>query len=357
MNKEAIRSRIRQKADLRGLQNEQTVPISLKERNEGTAVGGAVYHNPKFSMDLVQPVRKVGGRRNKIYKGGMDATPPPPPPSKSGVPPAVQREKRTRRVITETKEDDEDKFKTPEKKVPKARQAKQMEEKKDDTDSESEIEGEVVEFKGKGAYKGGAKKAEKLGRMYMEKMMEFDPEMKKLVGSGLFNKFLKGLSEFAKGAAYPVKVISKVGDVLPVPTPLKAVGKLLEGVDDPQFAKDLGIGLKKKGGQALIESPLQIVHPNVKGAGINTKEFLDVPLQQQRMNVRGGIKMTISEIEKVLPMPKRGSGMTPEREQERKGGGKRKPSNWIMFVKQYAKDNNMKYSDALKEAKSHYKKQ
>lgn len=350
MDKEQIRSKIRNKSSVRGLQNEESVPISIKERYEGTAVGGAVYHNPKFTMDLVQPVaRKVGGRR---LKGGMDAT--PSPPSKSAKPPPVQREKRTRRaMVSETKDEDEDMFKTPEKKLPKAREAKK-EEKKDDTDSESEVDGDIVEFKGKGAYRGGAKKAEKLGRMYMKKMMEFDPEMKKLVGSGLFDKFVKGLSEFAKGAAYPVKVIAKVGDVLPVPTPLKTVGKLLEGVDDPQFAKDLGIGLKNKGGQAMVQSPLQIVHPNVKGAGMNTKDFVDVPLQQQRTNIRGGIKMTIKEVEKAIPMPKRGSGMTSEREQERKGG--RKTSSWIQFVKQYAKDNNMKYSDALKEAGKHYKK-
>jgi hypothetical protein len=344
MSREAIRSKIRQKADLRGLQNEESVPISLKERYEGTAVGGAVYHNPKFTMDLVQPVgRKVGGRR---LRGGMDAT--PSPPSKSAKPPPVQREKRTRRAtVSETKDEDEDMFKTPEKKLPKAREAKK-EEKKDDTDSESEVEGEVVEFKGKGAYRGGAKKAEKLGRAYMEKMMEFDPEMKKLVGSGLFDKFVKGLSEFAKGAVYPLKAIAKVGDIV------SKASKLLEGVDDPQFAKDLGIGLKKKGGRARIQSPLQIVHPNVKGAGMNTKDFVDVPLQQQRTNVRGGIKMTIKDIEKAIPMPKRGSGMTSEREQERKGG--RKTSSWIQFVKQYAKENNMKYSDALKEAGKHYKK-
>jgi hypothetical protein len=305
MSRELVRNKIRQKADLRGLQNEESVPISLKERYEGTAVGGAVYHNPKFTMDLVQPVgRKVGGRRKKV------------------------------------KEEPED---------------RENEREEEEQEEPEEVSG--GRYSGYGKYRGGAKKAEKLGRAYMEKMMEFDPEMKKLVGSGLFDKFVKGLSEFAKGAAYPLKAIAKVGDVLPLPPPLNIVSKaskLLEGVDDPQFAKDLGIGLKKKGGRARIQSPLQIVHPNVKGAGMNTKDFVDVPLQQQRTNVRGGIKMTIKDIEKAIPMPKRGSGMTSEREQERKGG--RKTSSWIQFVKQYAKENNMKYSDALKEAGKHYKK-
>ena len=313
MSRELVRNKIRQKANLRGLQDEENVPISLQERHIGTAVGGAVYHNPKFTMDLVQPVgRKVGGRRKKV------------------------------------KEEPEDR-----------------ENEREEEEEPEEVSG--GRYSGYGKYRGGAKKAEKLGRAYMEKMMEFDPDMKKLVGSGLFDKFVKGLSEFAKGAVYPLKAIAKVGDVLPLPPPLNIVSKaskLLEGVDDPQFAKDLGIGLKKKGGRARIQSPLQIVHPNVKGAGMNTKDFVDVPLQQQRTNIRGvstpeprhkgGIKMTIRDIEKAIPMPKRGSGMTSEREQERKGG--RKTSSWIQFVKQYAKENNMKYGDALKEAGKHYKK-
>jgi len=32
------------------------------------------------------------------------------------------------------------------------------------------------------------------------------------------------------------------------------------------------------------------------------------------------------------------------------------PNSWIEHVKQYAKENNMKYNDALKEAKKTYKK-
>ena len=31
-------------------------------------------------------------------------------------------------------------------------------------------------------------------------------------------------------------------------------------------------------------------------------------------------------------------------------------NNWIEFVKKYAKDNNMKYNEALKVAGKHYKK-
>ena len=31
-------------------------------------------------------------------------------------------------------------------------------------------------------------------------------------------------------------------------------------------------------------------------------------------------------------------------------------NDWIMFVKKYAKDNNMKYNEALKVAGKHYKK-
>jgi len=39
-----------------------------------------------------------------------------------------------------------------------------------------------------------------------------------------------------------------------------------------------------------------------------------------------------------------------------KKGGKKKASSWIVFVKAYAKKNNMKYNEALKKAGPEYKK-
>jgi len=38
------------------------------------------------------------------------------------------------------------------------------------------------------------------------------------------------------------------------------------------------------------------------------------------------------------------------------GKPKKAPSAWIKFVKDFAKTNNLKYSDALKQARPHYKK-
>ena len=38
------------------------------------------------------------------------------------------------------------------------------------------------------------------------------------------------------------------------------------------------------------------------------------------------------------------------------GKAKKQPSAWIKFVMDYSKKNNLKYSDALKQASPHYKK-
>ena len=38
------------------------------------------------------------------------------------------------------------------------------------------------------------------------------------------------------------------------------------------------------------------------------------------------------------------------------GKAKKQPSEWIKFVMDFAKQNNLKYSDALKQASPHYKK-
>lgn len=356
MSKNQIREAVRRKADLRGLQRDDNVPPSLIERHKGTITGGAVYHNPKFKMAVVPPAyfdRKVGSgimdgikasfsrSRNptlqrtkrlsdlldaanaKRMTGGMDKTPSPPRGRKDDAPPAVERPKRGRPRKGESKREED----------------------------------EEVEFRGKGmhSYRGGAKQAQKLGRMYMKQMMELDPEMKQLVGSGLFDKFVKGLSEFAKGAAYPVKAISKGLDLVPfLPNPLKPIANVLKDVDDPMIAKDLGVALKTRGrgrpkkmmgSGSVLQETLQVANPNVLGAGMNTKEYVDVPLQQISRQVRGGVSMTIRDVKKAIPTPStRGSGKS------------KRSSPWIDFVKQYARENNMKYSDALKEASKHYNK-
>jgi hypothetical protein len=231
--KQRVRHAIKEKADERGREIEETVPISNLELLEGTATGGGMVSRP------------VGGA-----------------------------------------------------KIPK--------------------------------FKGGGRYAQKLGGMYMKEMMELDPEIQGLLGSGLFDKFLLGMKEFAKGAAYPVKAIAKLGDAVGIPTPLKVVGKVLEGVDDPQFAKDLGIGLKKKGkgikkGGATLETPLQVANPSILGAGKGKKS---------------NISMTIDEI---IPMPSHSGGLSS-------GGKKRGTGDWIAFVKKVATNKGIPYGQALKVA-------
>lgn len=339
MSKNQIREAIRRKADLRGLQIEEGLTPSQIERHKGTITGGAVYHNPKFKMAVVPPERMVGGSFLKDFAQGLTGVKPRKvgygkKASVKPVDPVVEKPKR-------------------------GRPRKEIKREEEQEETEDDKEEQEPEMSGSGKYRGGAKKAEKLGKMYMKQMMELDPEMKKLVGSGLFDKFVKGLSEFAKGAAYPVKAISKGLDLVPfVPNPLKPIASALKDVDDPLIAKDLGIALKTKGrgrgrpkkmigSGTPLEKTLQVANPNVVGKGMNTKEFVNVPLQQISRTVRGGVSMTIKE---AIPMPSK-----REKDKEMKGG-KRHQSPWISFVKDYAKKHNMKYSDALKEAGKHYKK-
>jgi hypothetical protein len=350
MSKNQIREAVRRKADLRGLQIEEGLTPSQIERHKGTITGGAVYHNPKFKMAVVPPERMVGGSFGSFMKDFSQ--------NLSGVKPRVQL---LRKIQSDNKALSN--IKAGKGRGRPRKEVKREEEQEETEDEKEETEDEKEEMSGSGKYRGGAKKAEKLGKMYMKQMMELDPEMKRLVGSGFFDKFVKGLSEFAKGAAYPVKAISKGLDLVPfVPNPLKPIASALKDVDDPLIAKDLGIALKTKGrgrgrpkkmigSGTPLEQTLQVANPNVVGKGMNTKEFVNVPLQQISRKVRGGVSMTIKE---AIPIPSK-------REAERRGekemkGGKRRQSPWISFVKDYAKKHNMKYSDALKEAGKHYKK-
>lgn len=92
--------------------------------------------------------------------GGMDKT-PSPPREKKDAPPAVERVKRGRPRKGETKREEtkreEDMFKTPEKRPPRARDARPP---SPSTESEGDIGGEEIRFKGKGKKRGGAKPAE-----------------------------------------------------------------------------------------------------------------------------------------------------------------------------------------------------
>jgi hypothetical protein len=176
-------------------------------------------------------------------------------------------------------------------------------------------------------YEGGAKL---LGKSLMEELMK-DPKFK-LMGRGFFDKLVEGFKEAGKGFVYPAKLLSKLGNVIPLPAPLKVVagvGGLLDGVDDPKWIKELKG--KARGGKR--GSPLQIENPNIRGSGF----FSDLlQTDRQRIQKIGGPKLKGPVLKNK--------------------GGKRKTSTWIDFVKKVAKEQNIPYRDALKVASKQYNK-
>lgn len=88
---------------------------------------------------------------------------------------------------------------------------------------------------------GGAKKAQDLGRKYMEALMKADPELAELHGAGLFDKFLEGAKTFGKGFMLPAKVVGAIGDATGI-APLKAIG----AIGKIGTAVGLGKGRKKQ---------------------------------------------------------------------------------------------------------------
>lgn len=201
----------------------------------------------------------------------------------------------------------------------------------------------------------GSGKAKALGMAYSKKMMELDPDFRELVGSGLFDKFVEGLKEFSRGAVYPIKAIAKLGEVLPLPEPLNIVskaGKLLKNIDDPVFAKDLGIGLKGKG--TVLSKTLQVANPNVKGNGRgfrtmggNRKKNKQQVITGEEPLEGGGFFSDLLSSKKDF----QNLGRTGIKKVLKKGGAKRKlskgASDWVSFVKQVARDKNISYKEAM----------
>jgi hypothetical protein len=277
----SVRGAMKQMEDRRGLAVQSRLRPSTIVRQQGLAMGGAkrrmkqlkedveeieggkMYHSAEYKM------RPVGGAKRKM-KGESEME------AEGG------RKKRGRKKKQEM-----------------------------EVEMEEEME-EKPKRRGRGKleithYEGGAKM---LGKDLGEFLLKEPKIAEMLKGRGLFDKFLEGLKEAGKGFVYPIKAISQVGKVLPLPAPLKAiagVGGLLEGVDDPQWVKGLK-GKAKRGGK--LGSGKQ-VGGKIRGS----------PLQVEHPNIRGG-----------------------------------KKSEWIDFVKKVAKDKGIPYRDALKVASKMRKK-
>lgn len=282
-----VRQELKRLSDTKGLERQSILQPSSYERLEGIGGkkrGGKTYHSPKYQM---VPSLNSGGRKHKIMKDTEE-------PKKGRGRPKKQVKK------VESESDYESDYESDEEPKPKRKTGR----------GKLEIT----------HYEGGAKM---LGKSFGEELTK-DKDFNKLIGSGLFGKFLEGLNEFAKGVAVPVKLVGKIaGDVVP---PLKVAGKLVDKVDDPKWLKEL----KGKGKGGKLGSPLQVENPNVKGNGIFDnfglrKDFSKLGNLEQR---KGSI------------LKNKGSGRKLS-----KGA-----SDWIQFVKKVAKDKGITYPEALKVA-------
>jgi hypothetical protein len=282
---EIIRDKVLQKHQRQGLESMRELLPSDIELKKGIT-GGAAYHHKKFEYKAVpdMPKRIKGGMtRNPVRRLG-DAVaaaarndPPPAPPAQPQAPPAAANAGRN----------------SPTSIIDMI----------DEAEFEAGLRGRGYGLK---RFVGGARRAKLLGKEYGKKMYEMDDEMKELVGSGFFGKFLEGLKDAGKAFVFPIKTAAKIGSTLPLPPQLKAIATGVDAltgkVDDPIWVKELkGKAKKIKSGSGLAGSPLQIQHPNVVGKG-------------------------------------------------------KRSSSWIEHVKAYAKKHKIPYRDALKQARDSYKK-
>ena len=313
---EIIRDKVLQKYQRQGLESMRELLPSDIELKKGIT-GGSTHHHRKFEYKAVpdMPKRIRGGMtRNPLRRLGDAVATAAQQQAAPAAPAAPAAQQQQQAAVAPP---------------PPAAAGRESPTGIIDMIDEAEFE---AGLRGRGYSKGlkrfvgGARRAKLLGKEYGKKMYEMDDEMKELVGSGFFGKFLEGLKDAGKAFVFPIKTAAKLGSTLPLPPQLKAIATGVDAltgkVDDPIWVKELrGRGRPKKikssdcdmEGSGLAGSPLQIQHPNVLGRGRKHKQ------------------------------------------QETQGMGKRS-SSWIEHVKAYAKKHKIPYRDALKQARDSYKK-
>jgi hypothetical protein len=291
---EIIRDKVLQKHQRQGLESMRELLPSDIELKKGIT-GGAAYHHKKFEYKAVpdMPKRIRGGMtRNPLRRLGDAVAAAAQQQQAAPAPPAAQQQQQAA-VAPPPPAADNAGRNSPTSIVDMI----------DEAEFEAGLRGRGYGLK---RFVGGARRAKLLGKEYGKKMYEMDDEMKELVGSGFFGKFLEGLKDAGKAFVFPIKTAAKIGSTLPLPPQLKAIATGVDAltgkVDDPIWVKELkGKAKKIKSGSGLAGSPLQIQHPNVVGKG-------------------------------------------------------KRSSSWIEHVKAYAKKHKIPYRDALKQARDSYKK-
>lgn len=215
MDSKAVQLALLSRANNRAEQRQLNVPLS--ERLAGHSFSGGISGGAAMVSHPIQQTRTIRGkgRDGRVVADKLPLRPDAP---------AMALEGRGKRQGRKDRED--------EKLAMEVKGLKDMEGGRKHFQDHSG--GGTLEIR----HHGGAKKAQDLGRKYMEALMKADPELAELHGAGLFDKFLEGAKTFGKGFMLPIKAAGAIGEATGI-APLAAIGKATKAIG-------LGKGRKKQ---------------------------------------------------------------------------------------------------------------
>jgi len=223
MDSKAVQLALLSRANNRAEQRQLNVPLS--ERLAGHSFSGGISGGQATVSHPIQQTRTIRGkgRDGRVVADKLPLRPDAP---------AMALEGRGKRQGRKDRED--------EKLAMEVKGLKDMEGGRKHFQDHSG--GGTLEIK----HHGGAKKAQDLGRKYMEALMKADPELAELHGAGLFDKFLEGAKTFGKGFLLPIKAAGAIGEATGI-APLAAIGKATKAV---------GLGKGRRRGSG-VETPMR----------------------------------------------------------------------------------------------------
>jgi hypothetical protein len=356
---EIIRDKVLQKHQRQGLESMRELLPSDIELKKGIT-GGAAYHHRKFEYKAVpdMPKRMKGGMtRNPLRRLGDAVATAAQQQQAAPAAPAAPAAQQQAAVAPPP---------------PAAAAGRESPTGIIDMIDEAEFE---AGLRGRGYSKGlkrfvgGARRAKLLGKEYGKKMYEMDDEMKELVGSGFFGKFLEGLKDAGKAFVFPIKTAAKIGSTLPLPPQLKAIATGVDAltgkVDDPIWVKQLKGKAKRGRPKTSVRKAFKEIEETEPEKKRYRKGRKPPPVEQMDDEEYDDEYDDEDDDEGFRPIMegdgrrKKGKGLkgSPLQIQHPNVVGKGKRiSPWIEHVKAYAKKHKIPYRDALKLSRDSYKK-
>lgn len=176
-----------------------------------------------------------------------------------------------------------------------------------------------------------------------------------------FKAVKKGATSAVKGVKKGAKSVEKGAKKFAKSKTGKEIGRI--GKEVGSFSLDLaeksavplgaagGVALATAIGQPALAPVLGAVGAKTAGEiaksarkGVKSKTGLGV-LKEVKLEVKEKVKRKVDKLKEKAKKTK-----------EKKEGSGRAPSAWILHIKQYAKDNDVSYKQAMKDGKASYKK-